>query len=107
MDVYSYMYGDAIGDFVVIGPHDDKVLIYSVKGNRFHLALAPVVECCTLLCKEERITVQDLINSYVALQVWLAVNTHAKEDPGQQNLLKACHHYYDSQWKSEDPDFVD
>ena len=99
MYLYEYPFGDAVGDFVVIGLHDDKVLIYSLSNKRFFLAMAPVVECCKPLHDDAGITTQDLIHAYEKLKEWFEAREYVQQEPGQQALLKACQHFYETRWK--------
>lgn len=102
MHLYRYPFGNAVGDFVIIGTYDDKVLIYSVTNERFFMAVIPVVEACEPLRPDAGITIRDLIDAYEKLQEWTEVREYVKEDPGHRSLMDACRYFYETEWKASE-----
>lgn len=99
MYVYEYCFGDAVGEFVLVGLHEDKVLIYSLTGKRFYQALAPVVETCKPLRDDPGVTTQDLIDAYERWREWTDECEIAEDDTGHRSLMDACKHFYETKWK--------
>lgn len=92
MDVFDYPFGKPGREFVKLGSHDGKTLIFFLNDpkKKFVLLLDILLETCSLLRRDEAISTEVFDDECARLQEC--------PDPVDRELLKACASQKKNSW---------
>jgi hypothetical protein len=114
LEIYTYKYGDRIGEYSIIGKYKDKYLIYSLTtdhSQKFFLLLEMIISEIKYqitdleeIKKYEEIMKDEYNNFKLIMEINLNTITNKikynniymkQNDIGQKNIYEACKFYYE------------